>query len=1116
MNFIHYREVVRYLLPISSRHQLYKCIAVMKLTILLLALSLQVSAFSQSISLNYKNAPLREVLESIRKQSGYNFIVPSEALDKANPVTLTVNSSSIEEILHSVFAGQPFTYQISRKIIMIKEKVEEGNLYSTIKNQQRKNISGTVQDEKGRPIAGATVILKEQNNRVAITDNNGHFSFDNTPEKGTILIRMIGRETKEVSYKNDSTLSITLKDADMRMEEIQIIAYGKIQKKFTTSNIGSIKANDIAKQPVSNPLLALQGRVPGIFIEQTSGFSSANVEVVLQGRNSMRNGNVPFYVIDGVPYTSQDIASPVMGGIFPGTGGSTLNFINPGDIESVEFLKDADATAIYGSRAANGAILITTKRGKPGETKVELNIQNGWGKITRELKLLNTKEYLTIRKEALKNANASAAPSDYDINDIWDQEAFTDWQKKLIGGTAQYQNIQASVSGGAERTQFLIGTAYNRQSTVFPADFSNVKANMHFNIVHFSKNKRFQIGLTGNFLQGVNKLANNDLTSQAITLAPNAPKLYNLDGSLNFEPSHTNSDLYTFDNPVATLERKYKENTTNLISSAQLSYELVNGLVLKTDVGYNRLESDEISIQPSSSFRPDQRARIPRSANYSNKYIQSWIIEPQLSYSKDLLNSHIDALIGTTFQQTKNYLSAINGTGYSNDAQLVNPQAASNISIIGTLQSNYRYAAIFGRFNYRYKDKYILNLTARRDGSSRFGSENLFHSFYSAGAAWLFSDETFFKNVSKYISFGKLRVTYGTTGNDQIPDYQFLNLYDNYGVDIAYQNLVGLEPQGLQNPYLQWEETKKTNIGLDLGFLDNKINLNVNYFRNRSSNQLLLYALPIITGFNTVQRNLSATVENKGWEFLIDASPIKSKKFSWKTSVNLTIPENKLIRYNGLEKSAYAKFYIIGQPTNIIKTYSYAGVNTETGLYQFKNSKGETTSTPNSLTDQLSIVNINPKWYGGFTNDFNYKGFELSFLLQFVKQLGRNYRFGTYPGFTANYNQPSIVLSRWQSPNDETDVQKVSTNFREIRTPSLAARNSNASFSDASYMRLKNISLSYTLPSQWTKSHIANAKIYINGQNLLTITKYEGDPETKITGSLPPLRVYSLGLQLTF
>lgn len=1105
------------LVPKNRRYlPIVKYLIAMKLFITILILSLNVSAnvYSQRIDLVVKNQPIREVLRSIGKQTGYNFLFESELLDIAKPVSVSLKQASIEEALEEIMKGQPFIYQIINKTITIKlkPKKEDKTYYFVM----RKDINGIVQDEKGQPLPGATVILKEQNNRVTVTDGEGHFTFANAPAEGTIQVRMIGRETREIKYKNGDAVSFVLKEVNMNMEEVQIIAYGKVQKKFTTSNIGSIKAEDIAKQPVSNPLLALQGRVPGLFIEQTSGTPGANVEVTIQGRNSMRNGNAPFYVIDGVPYTSQDIPSPVMGGVFPGTGGSTLSFINPGDIESVEFLKDADATAIYGSRAANGAILITTKRGKPGETKADLSIQNGWGKVTRKLDLLNTEEYLMIRKEALKNANMFAGDLDYDVNGVWDQNRYTDWQKELIGGTAQYQNLQASISGGSEVTQFLIGASYNRQTTVFPTDFSDIKANVHFNINHFSKNKKFQVSLIGNYLQGVNKLANGDLTSQAITLAPNAPNLYKSDGTLNFEPLSQNPDLYTFDNPLAALRRKYQENTNNLISSSQLSYELFKGLTLKTDLGYNRLESDEISTQPLSSFRPDQ-SRIPRSASYGSKYIESWIIEPQVTYSKELSFGYVDVLVGSTFQQTKNFLSAINGTGYSNDAQLVNIQAASNTSVMSSLQSNYRYSAIFGRFNYMCKEKYILNLTIRRDGSSRFGSQNLFHSFYSVGGAWLFGDEIFFKDAISLLSFGKLRATYGTTGNDQIGDYQFLNLYDIYGVDIPYQNLVGLEPQGLQNPYLQWEETKKINIGLDLGFLKNKISFSANFFRNRSSNQLLLYALPIITGFNTVQRNLPATVENKGWEFLLDASPIKSKSFSWQTSLNFTIPRNKLVRYDGLDKSAYAKFYVIGEPYNIIKAYAYAGVNPATGLYQFRNSKGELTSTPSSLTDQQSIVDINPKWYGGFSNNFRYKGFDLSVLLQFVKQLGRNYRFGNYPGFAPNYNQPTIVLSRWQSPNDKTDVQKVSTNFLQIRRPSLAARNSDASFSDASYMRLKNVSLSYTLPTQWLKTiRISNAKVYVNGQNLLTVTKYKGDPETKTTGSLPPLRIYSVGLQLTF
>ncbi|SFF07009.1 TonB-linked outer membrane protein, SusC/RagA family [Chitinophaga sp. CF118] len=1105
-----------------SREQIVKCIVVMKLTLLLIFLSLQVSAvaMTQQISLNVKNAKLIDVLLTIGKQTGYGFVLNSDDMKTANPVNINLKSASIETTLQSLFENQPFNYKIQGKVIMVQHKDSEKKTKDLVVPTQQTDLNGRVTDIDGQALIGASVLLKGTQ-QGTVTDQQGRFSLANVPTNGTLLIRMIGRETKEVNYKNRVVPNIILREVNANLTEVQIIAYGEVQKKFSTSNIGSISGETISRQPVSNPLLALQGRITGLFIQQNSGVSGAAVSVNIQGRNSLTKGNVPFYVIDGVPYTPNAIVSDqgsVMPGVLGDAGTSNLNFINPNDIESITVLKDADATVIYGSRAANGAILITTKKGKSGQTKVDLNLQTGWGKVARRPELLNTQQYLELRREAKKNGNSPVFPWEYDISGVWDTTRNVDWQEELIGGTAQFQNLQASISGGNDRTQFLAGMGYIRETPVFVGDFSNVKSSVHFNINHASQNHKFKFFLSGSYLQGVNKLPSSDLTNNATTLPPNAPALYNEDGTLNWAPDPADPNTYTFENPAAALLRTYTDKSQNLISNSQISYELAPGLILKSSFGYNRLQSDELSVSPLISVIPSDRPYTKRTAGYSDRNIESWIVEPQLTFNKSYTFGTFEGLLGATFQQTCNDLLALRGFDYSSDALLPDLNAAGTKNTIGTLQSTYRYSAVFGRLNYRYKDRYIINFTTRRDGSSRFGSENLFHSFYSVGGAWLFSEEDFFRNVIPSLNYGKLRATYGTTGNDQIGEYSFYSLYDNYSVGIPYQGTIGLNPRGLSNPYLQWEETRKLNLGVDLGFFNSRILINANYFRNQSSNQLLGQKLSAVTGFSGIARNFPATVQNTGLELTVDYTPVKTSYFTWQGSANLTLPKNKLVRYDGLDESGDKDIYVIGQPITVRKAYAYAGVNTETGLYQFKDMKGGLTSRPNDLTDKIILINIDPIWYGGLSNTFSYKGFNLDIFIQFVKQTLPSNRFGSFPG-VAGTNQFTNVLNRWHKPGEQAEIQKVTTNFGEIFAPTFAAFNSDASYSIATYARLKNVSLSYTFNSNLTrKAHISNARIYVQGQNLLTITKFlgGGDPETRNLGTLGPLRIFTLGTQLTF
>jgi len=1093
-----------------------KILLIMKLIIVMMTTCLmQVTAatFAQKLTYSKKGASLEEIFKEIKKQTGYNVLYSPEKVDDTKKIDVYFKETELPEVLEKVVSGQALEYTINDKNISLKPK--EPTFLERLANRWASiDASGRVVDSENRPLPGASVKVKKTGKGVS-TDKDGRFFLSGVEEGAVLVVSFIGYLPKEVSASANMG-NVVLEQSLSKLDEIQVIAYGTTTQRLSTSNITSIKGEDIARQPVGNLLLGLQGRAPGLSLTQSSGVPGSSIKVRVQGENSIGNGNEAFYVIDGIPYVPQALYSGFSGAM--GSYGSTLNFLNPSDVESVVILKDADATSIYGSRAANGAIIITTKKGKSGQTKVDLNAQTGWSKPLRVLNLMNTEQYIEMRKEAIKNGGETIGPTDYDINGTWDQNKYTDWQKELIGNTSQFTNLQATISGGNESTQFLASGGYIKEGTVFLGDFSDTKGNLRVNLNHRSKDKKFDFTISSNYLQDLNKLPGGDITSTAIALAPNAPDLYNPDGTINWAPKAGSPNSVTFLNPAAVLLAKYNGKTNNLISNSIIGYKILPEITLKANLGYNRLETYETSTTPQTAFPPTFTRNV-RTTNYGTKTISSWIVEPQLTYNKSFSFGSIDALLGSSFQSTNKSVLAYTGTNYANDDQLLNPLAAGNITAhSSTMSSQYRYNAIFGRINYQYHGKYILNLSARKDGSSRFGSENLFHSFYSIGTAWIFSEENWFKNHQSFLSFGKIRFTYGTTGNDQISDYQYLSLYNNYssGVAVPYQQTIGLLPAGHSNPYLQWEQTKKINIGIDLGMMNNRLILNANYYRNRSSNQLLGYVLPIMTGFSGVLKNIPALVQNSGLELAVDYLPIKNNVFKWQVNLNATIPRNRLVAYPGLDETSGYSTVIIGQPLSTVKVFEYAGVNEKTGYYQFKTADGKITDNPDPINDKAKIINIGQTLFGGLSNTLTYKNIELSFLLQFVKQKAQNFNYGNFPGFF-NINQPLSLLDRWREMGDKKNIQQITTSF-DFYNPYVAVQNSDAGYSDASYIRLKTASLGYNFPEKWLKKvNMSKAQLFVQGQNLFVLTSLKDvDPETLSPGGLPPLKVISIGAQITF
>jgi len=1122
--------------------KLHQFFLVMRITtILLLAGFLQVSAagLAQKITISGKDIPLKVVFKTIEKQTGYVFAYDDEVLVEAKNISIHAVNLTVKEVLDECLRDQPLYYTIEDKTIFIKKKLPEKKANLTQAISSTYALTGSVKTETGTPLAGASVTIKGLK-KAGITDSKGQFVLEGVPAgKYTLQISFVGYESFEMTINvadNLVAINAILKQALNILDEAQVIAYGTTTQRLSTGNVSTVRAADIEKQPVSNILLALEGRIPGLFITQNTGLPGGGITIRIQGQNSLSRGSDPLYVIDGVPYISQLLPNiSTDGGILgpngnsnpsyaPSGGGNPLSFINPADIESISILKDADATAIYGSRAANGVILITTKKGMVSPNRLDVNIQSGWGKVTRMLPLLNTQQYLEMRREAKTNDSSMVRASDYDINGTWDSSSNTDWQKKLIGGTSHYTDAHTSISGGAvtERTNttFLIGAGYHVETTVFPGDLSDKKGSLHFNFTHTSKKIRVQFFC--DYMVDNNSLISRDLTQNAIKLPPNAPALYAKDGTLNWALAANGNSTWV--NPLSYLSQKYSFNNKNLISNTLISYQILPGLELKSNFGYNNLQTNEISVIPLSSIAPDRRPTKTRFSQFSNGNIETWNIEPQLTYKSKIGKGILDFLAGTTILKSNSNLQQFNARGFNSDQVMKDISAASTVSVSNSIASIYRYNAMFGRFNFNWQNKYIINVAVRRDGSSRFGPENLFHNFGSISGAWLFSNENILNKMLPCLSFGKFRMSYGVTGNDQIGDYQFMNLYIPYSVDVAYQDGTGLIPEGLPNSHLQWEETRKFQFGLDIGFLKDRLLFNSTYYVNRSSNLLQAYALPILTGNNQIQVNFPATVQNSGWEFLVNLKNIDGKLFKWTSMFNLAIPKNKLVSFPDLASSSYASTYIVGQTITIHKSLNLIGVNPSTGLYSFRDSHGSVTSSPDYPGDATALVNTDPKFYGGFQNSLSYKGFECDILFQFTKQTMPNYYFGNRPGaFLLNLNtgsiianQPVFVLNRWQKKGDISSIQKFSASYPSaVLTPFSRALISEVAYSDASYIRLRNLSISWQLPDKWKqKMHLRSARIYLLGQNLLTITNFKGmDPESSSVLRLPPLKVLTFGIQ---
>lgn len=1046
----------------------------------------RVRAQTSLISLHEKDASLEKVFSDINKQVKIDFVANNTVFELAKPVTISVQDVRLSKALDLIFIQQPLTYELKGNIVVVTLKpTQNGPAYSS--NEQV--ITGKITDEAGKPLPGATLKVKGTD-LVTVSDSNGLFSLNTSVVNPVLLVSFIGYESKEyvISSRDTHEIQIALIPQTGSLDQVQVIGYGTTTKRFNTGNTATVSAKEIENQPVTNPLAALQGKVSGVLVQTQNGLPGGGIKIQIRGQGSLASGTDPLYIVDGVPFLSTSLA-----GTTPASGASgaisPLSIINPDDIASIDILKDADATAIYGSRAANGVVLITTKKGSKGKETFTLNMSQGISRISRlENPVLNLPQYLQLRREAF--ANDGEVPDIYSAPDLvsWDTTKSTNWQKYFYGGTAQQTNIQGSLSGGDDHNQYLLSGNYHRETTILPGDESYMKGGGYFTFNHHSDNNKFTSTTSVNYNKDQNNSLYSSITSQDFLLPPNFP-IYNADGSYNWDIT----------NPVALLQQRQESQSTYLNIDETLDYKITSSLSIHLNGGYNTYQVNQTATLPLSSQDPEYDPLA--TAYFGENLSQRYILEPQINYNHQLGDGLLTALAGGTYQYQKNTGSLIEGDGVSNPTLLGNLGAASTISSHTNSYSLYKYVSVFSRINYNWQQKYLIDLNFRRDGSSRFGPDHQFGNFYAVGAAWIFSEEQFLKNSLPFVSFGKIRGSIGTTGNDQIADYQYLA---SYGTSSIYNGIASLIPTRVANPNYSWETTHKFEAALDLGFFSNRLMFSGAWYRHLSSNQLIAYKIPYLTGFATYQANFPATIQNTGIELDLNVKIIESKGFHWTSSFNLTLPQNKLKSFPNLAGSSYANNYVVGQDLSVYKGLHFLGVNPQTGLATFEDVNHDgTISVPGDL---VVLGKTSPDLFGGWSNEFAWKNFEFSFSWEFVKRNYPGYQplLGGYP-----QNDPQFVIQRWEKPGDLTSIPRASIDLSSSQYNSSQLMNAN-------YARLKNVAVSYDLPLSFAgKMGLRSLKIYLNAENLFVIAnKDRFDPE--LSGSsigIPPLKTIILGLK---
>ncbi|GAB4029655.1 SusC/RagA family TonB-linked outer membrane protein [Spirosoma jeollabukense] len=966
-------------------------------------------------------------------------------------------------------------------------------------------ISGRVTGETGEGLPGVSVVVKGSP-RGTTSDAQGRYQLNIPNGSATLVFSFVGYVTQEQAVNNKSVIDVQLVPDNKSLNEVVVVGYGQVKKSDLTGAVATVPVDEIRKVAVTSLDQALQGRAAGVQITQNSGAPGGTTSIRIRGGNSIQGDNEPLYVIDGIPFKNDGASS---GGNF-----NVLSTLNPSDIESISVLKDASSTAIYGSRGSNGVVIITTKRGKAGKSTITFDAYYGVQTVRRKYPLLNGREYAQFVNDANTNEGRPAVYTQAQV------DAFgvgTDWQDEIFQ-QAPIQNYQLSFSGGDEKTQYAIGGGYFKQGgLIVNSDFDRYSFRINLDRKLTSKIK---IGnsLTVNRTVANQARSDGDLGSAGlVTIAalqfPPILPVRNPDGTyLLTDPALP----FTADNPVALARDNKNRNTAyRIFGSVFGDYQIIDGLNLRVSLGMDGILQKQDSYVPRSVSSGLAQGGT---ASIFNSQSMTWLNENLLTYTRTFNSIHnVTALLGYTQQANRTESNRSQARNFVNDNLGSGNLASGSVPLtpesgIGTwgLQS------YLARINYGYKDKYLLTASFRSDGSSRFGANKQYGYFPSGAIAWRVSEEAFLKN-NRVINDLKLRATYGSTGNqDGVGNYPAYSLLATQNYVFGNTVSTGLGPNQIANPDLSWETTTQADLGVDVGFLNNRITLTADVYLKRTKDLLLNVTVPSTSGFSSAIKNLGK-VENKGVELSISSRNIDGA-FKWSTDFNFALNRNKVLDIGGTPQIFAGSVANIGQGLNsgIIRVGeplgSFFGYVTN-GLYQtadeltaladpqarkpgdrkYLDLNGDKKIDDN---DRTIIGRAQPKFLGGISNTFSYKGVELTAFFQGVygnNILNANRYELEY--LNATTNQDRDVLNRWTPTNTNTDMPRASTTRP-------ANRVSTRQIEDGSYLRLKNIQLAYNLPAAVLSTlKIQSVRVYVTAQNYLTWTSYSGyDPEVNRFG----------------
>ena len=985
-------------------------------------------------------------------------------------------------------------------------------------------ISGRVTSaQDGQPIPGVNIVVKGTTNGVS-TDANGNYSIAIPNQNAVLLLTSIGLVTQEVTVGNRTIVNVQMQESINELSQVVVTGYNTTQRKDITGSIASISPDKFKDIPVTSLDQALQGQAAGVQVTQSSGTPGGGLTVRIRGATSISASNRPLFIVDGVPVQDGSLS----GRDFGGQTDNALALFNPNDIESMQILKDASAKAIYGSRAANGVVLITTKRGKSNQkTSFTLDVQRGMTDVVRRPDLLNASELLTLQREAATNAGQD--PDKLGLIKGVTDAVNTDWVDATLR-KGVYQQYQLSTQGGNDKTQFYLSGSYrDEQGVQLNNQFTRYTGQFKFD---HKATQKLSFGTNLTLSRALNKRVKGDnfldgVYSGAVKSLPYyAP--YNEQGRLYGPGDAPNYAGFPNFNPVGqALLPRFNSYTIKMLGGIYGEYEIIPNLRFRTkfSVDYNNITEDD--YEPSSTAIGGYLTSVGGHGygTYSNTNSSTFINTNTLNYNFILAEKHrITAMAGFELLQHTYREGSVQGRLFPSDdftyitsAGIVDQGDATTV--------NNGLISGFGEVNYAYDDKYLATLTTRYDGSSRFGQDKRFGIFPSGSVAWRISSEKFLEDF-RALSDLKLRASYGFTGNERIGDFQFLGTW----ASTTYSGATGVGPAALANPLLQWERTREANIGLDASFFSGRLNVTIDAYDNLTDKLLFAQPIPQTTGFSTVQGNIGK-VANRGVELTISTVNI-NKAVRWSTDVNVSHNENKVVElastepiFRGYQGNGVGGTNVIlpGNPLGTFWGLKFLGVDPATGnaIYDDKNGDGKI-----SPDDGQVIGNAQPKLVGGLTNKVSWKGFDLSVFFQ-----------GSYGNSILNFSNVTLVntgadlqnnqarqaLKRWQKEGDITSVPKY------VNGNTYNNYLSSRFLEDGSYLRLKNVSFGYNFPKKWmSKYKVGNARVYASAMNLWTLTRYSGpDPEVStLDGStsaqgidfftFPQIKTVLVGLSLSF